>query len=84
MFTFGIQTNPEVLGKIYTLLWWDSTVNFCKLDKANEAAFQAEPRHLWLHQKGNKKQVNQTDSMQAEQGKEMGFRFAEMIPPDRD
>lgn len=59
-------------------------MNFCKLDQAKEAAFQTAPWYLWLYQKGNKKQVNQTDSMQAEQGKEMGFRFAEMIPPDTD
>ena len=39
---------------------------------------------LWLYQKGNKKQVNPTDSMQAEHGEEMGSRFAEMIPPDTD
>lgn len=57
---------------------------FCKLDQIKEGVFQSGAGISHFTKKGNKKQVNQTDSMQAEHGKEMGFRFAEMIPPDTD
>lgn len=82
--SLGMETNHKSFGgktRLCSCCVEIAVSFFCKLD---QAAFQSVPRYHWLYQKGNKKQVNQTDSMQAEQGKEMGFRFAETISPDTD
>lgn len=40
-----------------------------KLDQAEEASPQPKIWYLWLYQKGNKNQVNQTDRKHAERGR---------------
>lgn len=80
--SFGMQTNHNILGgkKLYfapAMLRYQ--YEFLQIGSGKRRLpFSLCLGISWLHQ------VNQTDSTQAEQGKEMGFRFAEMIPPDRD